>query len=199
MQVGRILLDGKPLKDLERKERAKQIAILPQSRAIPSLPAKTLVEHGRFSYQGFLRRKNREDEAAVEESMRFTNTLQYQWENVEELSGGERQRVFFARTLSQDSRIIILDEPTTFMDISYQSEFLQLVRKLKDRGKTILLILHNLTQALDISDRIAVMEKGRAVFYGTSEQCMASGILQQVFHVACKVFEDSGRIYPFFE
>ena len=109
MQVGRILLDGKPLKDLERKERAKQIAILPQSRAIPSLPAKTLVEHGRFSYQGFLRRKNREDEAAVEESMRFTNTLQYQWENVEELSGGERQRVFFARTLSQDSRIIILD------------------------------------------------------------------------------------------
>ena len=187
---GNIYFRDISLKDIDRKEKAKSIALLPQIRSISSITAKSLVEHGRFPYLGFLRKPTDEDKKIVDKSMEFTNTYDFRHTNIEELSGGERQRVFFAMTLSQGSELILLDEPTTYLDIYYQYEVLNLIKKLKIQGKTIILVLHDIAQAIAISDSIVLMNEGKIIAHDKPENLVNNHLIEDIFKVKCKILKD---------
>ena len=164
---GSIVLEGTDLSKISSKERAKLIAFFPQIRqVIPAIPVKVLVEHGRFPHLGFSRRKTKEDTDIVNKAMDFTGVTKYSDMYVNTLSGGVRQRVFFAMILAQDCDTIILDEPTTYLDIEGQRNFYNMILSLKKRGKTVLLVLHDISKALEISDKIVVMNNSEIVFDG---------------------------------
>jgi iron complex transport system ATP-binding protein len=171
------------------------------------------VEHGRFPYLGFARRKSKEDIAIVNQSMAFAHVDSYANQYVDTLSGGIRQRAFFAMTLAQDCDYVVLDEPTTYLDLRGQQDFLVMVKELKEQGKTIILILHDLGQALRISDRLVVMEPlsvpsdaqhmafagTKIAACGTPAECLRQHIIENVFHTRIKQFSDEDGIYYFFE
>lgn len=191
LKNGSILLDGTDISAMSSKERACHIAYLPQIRhIIPALPVKTLVEHGRFPHLGFARKKSQKDIDIVDKAMEFTNISQYATQYVDTLSGGIRQRVFFAMLLAQDCDTICLDEPTTYLDIKGQREFYNLILRLKEQGKTIILVLHDLSKALEISDKIVVMNNAQIEFDGTPAACLESHVLEDVFDTTIKTFKD---------
>lgn len=197
---GAIFLDGEDYLQLSLRERARRVSFLPQTRTvIPSIPARMLVEHGRFPYLGFSRKKTEKDVRIVEDAMNFTHTLPFAGQSVDTLSGGIRQRVFFAMTLAQDCEYIVLDEPTTYLDPNGQKEFLDMIRELKAQGKTIVLTLHDLNQALQVSDRLIVMKDRAIVTQDTPSKCLESSILEKVFDVTCKQFSDQDGTYYFFQ
>lgn len=197
---GKILLDDCDLLSLPGRQRAKLIAFLPQVRQIiPAIPAKTLVEHGRFPHLGFSRKKSQKDIDIVNSAMEFTGTAQYSDRYVDTLSGGIRQRVFFAMSLAQDCDILVLDEPTTYLDIESQRYFYDMLLELKKKGKTILLVIHDISKALSISDKIVVMNKGSIDFAGNPSMCVDSKIIEKTFHCTCKTFYDGKSSYYFFE
>lgn len=197
---GAIFLDGEDYLQLSLGERARRVSFLPQTRTvIPSIPARMLVEHGRFPYLGFSRKKTEKDVRIVEDAMNFTHTLPFAGQSVDTLSGGIRQRVFFAMTLAQDCEYIVLDEPTTYLDPNGQKEFLDMIRELKAQGKTIVLTLHDLNQALQVSDRLIVMKDRAIVAQDTPSKCLEIRILEKVFDVTCKQFSDQDGTYYFFQ
>lgn len=197
---GHIILNGKDYLSLPLKERARKLSFLPQVRTIiPSLPVKTLVEHGRFPHLGFSRKKTKEDIEIVEKSMEFANVSDLANQYVDTLSGGIRQRVFFAMTLAQDCDIIVLDEPTTYLDLHSQREFLDMLKILRTQGKTIILTLHDLNHAIRISDFLVVMDNRKIASYGTPSECLNQKIIEKVFHISSKCFKDKDGAYYFFE
>ena len=197
---GQIFLEHEDLLNIPLRERAKRIAFLPQVRTIiPTLPVRTLVEHGRFPHLGFSRRKTEKDREIVTRAMEFTHVETYADQYVDTLSGGIRQRVFLAMILAQDCDYIVLDEPTTYLDFIGQRNFLSLIRSLKENGKTVILILHDLNQALSLSDRLVVMQEQKVVAAGTPDTCIQSHILEEVFHASLKQFHDKDGTYYFFE
>lgn len=197
---GNIFLDGEDYLKLSPRERAQRLSFLPQVRTlIPSLPVRTLVEHGRFPYLGFSRKKTEEDARLVQAAMDFTHVSSYAGQSVDTLSGGMRQKVFFAMTLAQDCNTIVLDEPTTYLDPESQRDFLDMLKELRRQGKTIVLTLHDLNHALRISDRLAVMNGAEIAVFDSPEQCLESKIIEEVFRVRWKRFEDGEGVYYFFE
>ena len=196
---GQIFLEENDYLKLSPKERAQKVSFLPQVRTIlPALPVKTLVEHGRFPYLGFARRKNERDVAIVKDAMDFTHVSQYADQYVDTLSGGIRQRVFLAMVLAQDCEYIVLDEPTTYLDLEGQREFLELLDTLRSQGKTLILVLHDLNQALRISDSLIVIEHQKVIASTTPKECLQNHILENVFHTRIKQFKDEEGAYYFF-
>lgn len=197
--AGSVLLNGEEYLNLPVRERARRLSFLPQVRTvIPALPVKTLVEHGRFPHLGFSRRKSLEDVRLVEQAMKFTGTYDCRDMYVDTLSGGVRQRVFLAMVLAQNCDFIVLDEPTTFLDLESQRDFLNLLVALKTQGKTILLVLHDLSQAIRISDRLIVMRDRTIVAAGTPVECLQERVIEDVFHTRWKRFSDEEGDYDFF-
>ena len=221
---GSIVLEDTDLSKISSKERAKLIAFLPQIRqVIPAIPVKVLVEHGRFPHLGFSRRKTKEDTDIVNKAMDFTGVTKYSDMYVNTLSGGVRQRVFFAMVLAQDCDYIVLDEPTTYLDLTGQREFYAMIKELKKQGKTIILILHDLSQAVRISDTLVVMNRagsrsldeaahagtdsdvkatdfpGSIAMVGTPQECLQSHVIEDVFQTSWKRFTDEDGEYYFFE
>ena len=196
---GSILLDDLDYLAMPLKERARRLSFLPQVRTIiPALPVRTLVEHGRFPYLGFARKKSARDIEVVEEAMRFTHVDNYATQYCDTLSGGIRQRAFFAMTLAQDCNYVVLDEPTTYLDIKGQRQFMDMVLSLKEQGKTIILVLHDLAQALRISDTLVIMQDRKIAATGTPEECLGQHIIEDVFDVHLKSFSDDDGCYYFF-
>lgn len=196
---GEIYLDGQNYLRLPLRERARKIAFLPQIRTtIPAIPARMLVEHGRFPYLGFSRKKAHKDEQIVEQALSFTHTTPYADQSVDTLSGGIRQRVFFAMTLAQDCDYLVLDEPTTYLDPDGQRDLLSLIRELKAQGKTLILTLHDLNQAVSLADRLIIMDNRKIIAQDTPSGCLNSHILQDIFHVSHKQFQDQDGTYHFF-
>lgn len=196
---GEISLDNKALKAYTLNERAKCFAYLPQSRPVPHIYAKTLVGHGRYPYQGFLRSSTEHDRQIVTQVMMQTKTEEFAHHYVDELSGGQRQRVFFAMALAQSCDWLLLDEPTTYLDFTAQLEVIELIKELKAQGKTILLTLHDLSMALQIADELIVMNKGKIEAQGNVDDILASQLLEKVFHIRIRLFEEKGKKYPFIE
>lgn len=196
---GTILLDGCDFLQLSYNERAKQVSFLPQVRQIiPTLCVHTLVEHGRFPYLGFARKKQQIDIDIVNQVMDFTQTTPYSDMNTDTLSGGIRQQVFFAMNLAQTCDTIVLDEPTTYLDINRQRKFYEDINQLKRQGKTILLVLHDLAQAVRIADNLIVMDNRKIAAQGKSDVLLKQHIIENVFHVKCKHFTDEeGEYYLF--
>ena len=197
---GEILLENQDFLQFPLKERARKISFLPQVRSIiPAIPARMLVEHGRFPYLGFSRKKTEEDKRIVEHALCFTQTMPYADQSTDTLSGGIRQRIFFAMTLAQDCDYLVLDEPTTYLDPDGQKDILSLIQDLKTQGKTIIVTLHDLSQAIRIADRLVIMNDRKIIAQAAPEECLKCHIIQDVFHVSCKQFQDEEGTYYFFQ
>ena len=193
---GKILLDGEDYLSFDPKKRGRILSFLPQVRnTIPSISTGLLVSHGRFPYLGFARSMSARDKEAVEKAMEVSDVKKYEKIPVDVLSGGVRQRSFFALSLAQECEYMIADEPTTFLDIQGQRRILGLYRKLRDEGKTVVLVLHDILSALNISDEIVVMNDRNIVFKGTPADILESGIIEKVFGVRIKSFSDPEGVY----
>ncbi|GFI22538.1 Fe(3+) dicitrate transport ATP-binding protein FecE [Lachnospiraceae bacterium] len=196
---GSVFLDGADYFAMPLRERARKLSFLPQVRTIiPALPVKTLVEHGRFPHLGFARRKTNKDKTIVETAMNFTQITPYANQYADTLSGGIRQRAFFSMTLAQDCNYIVLDEPTTYLDLNAQRSFMEMILQLKAQGKTIILVLHDIGQALRISDTLVIMQDRKIAAIGTPKVCLKQHIIETVFNVQLKKFSDEDGSYYFF-
>ena len=181
--AGEIRIDGRPVHSYSRKAFARTAAFLPQVRTVPSITVGALVAHGRFPYLGLSRQMRASDKAAVRGAMEITGVAAWKDRDLRALSGGERQRVYIAMALAQDTKVIFLDEPTTYLDLRHQFELLEMLAQLKERDKTILLVLHELAHALRYSDRGVLMQDGRMAAQGTPETVLKGGKLDEVFGI----------------
>lgn len=182
--MGEILYNGCNIALMPPKERARLIAVLPQTLALPHITAAELAAFGRNPYVDIGRRLTAADRRTVEQAMSQTGVTNLHARFVDELSGGERQKAYLAMTLAQDTRLIVLDEPTTYMDMDYERSFLDGLERLKmERKKTLLVVMHNINQALRYADRVIVLDCGRMAFAGDVRDCVDSGVLEKVFHV----------------
>lgn len=180
---GEILLDGKPLTDYTLRQAAQKIAYLPQSRAVPSITGRRMVLHGRFPYLSYPRRYRREDYAAVDWALELSDALELADRPLPELSGGQRQKVYLAMALAQETETILMDEPTTYLDIRHQLEVLALTRRLAESGRAVVLALHDLCLALSMADQIAVLDEGCLLALGTPEEIYQSRLLERVMGI----------------
>lgn len=196
LQEGDILLEGKSVSGYGRREFARTASFMPQVRDVPSITVRGLVSHGRFPYLGLSRQMGREDREAVERAMEDTGVAGWAERNLRELSGGERQRVYLAMALAQGTDAVFLDEPTTYLDLGCQFEVLELVRMLNARGKTVVMVLHDLAHALRYSDRVALMERGRLVLCASPGEMFESGKIDEVFGVQSRRAEGEYCFIP---
>ena len=191
----RIEILKKRLTEYNRKELARTISMLPQSRNIPNINVERLVEHGRFPYLDLSRKLRSTDRDIIVSSLKSMKLYDMKDKVLPELSGGERQRTYLALTLAQDTPIVFLDEPTTYLDVNRQYELMNTIQELNTiHHKTIVMVLHDLTLALKYSDRIAVMQAGRIVFCGTPLELTSSHITETVFGVQCLPLDIDGSI-----
>jgi len=191
--AGEALLDGENLLTMPRRQRALHLAYLPQSRPVPQLRAGLLIEHGRFPHEGFSKRLDENGRKAIEIAMEQTNTGHLAYRYLPELSGGERQRIYLAAALAQETEILLLDEPTTFLDLRHQLELLSLCRQLARQGKTVILVLHDLQQAFTFADTVCVMDKGRAALCAPARELLGDPRLEEIF--GCKILPAEDGIY----
>jgi iron complex transport system ATP-binding protein len=187
-----VVLNGQDIWKLPTKELAKQLGILPQGPTAPEgLTVHELVAQGRYPHQSWLQQWSSEDERITYEAMQITNITAFADRPVDTLSGGQRQRAWIAMTLAQDSDMILLDEPTTFLDLAYQIEVLELLRDLNvERGKTIVMVLHDLNHACRYADRLVAVCDGRIFAEGTPDQIVTEALVREVFKVECRVIDD---------
>lgn len=189
---GWVSLESKDVIHYKPKEFAKKLAIVYQQNEVPKdLTIEKLVRFGRLPYHTMMKRNDEEDAKAIEWALACTNLLDKRNHNLEALSGGERQRVWIAMALAQQSEILCLDEPTTYLDIYYQIELLELVKTLnKEHGLTIVMVLHEINQAIRYSDHIIMMNAGKIVVEGAPREVITKEIIQDVYNVKVIFNED---------
>lgn len=189
---GAVYLDGKPIHTMPTRDVATVLGVLPQSPIAPdAIVVADLVGRGRYPHQGWFRRWTPEDDAAVAEALRATDTFELADRPVDELSGGQRQRVWIAMALAQQTDLLLLDEPTTFLDINHQVEVLDLLTDLvRNNGRTVVVVLHDLNLACRYADHIVAMKAGRLVAEGRPAEVMTEAIVADVFGMASRVVID---------
>ncbi|MEJ5928242.1 ABC transporter ATP-binding protein [Corynebacterium sp. H128] len=191
-EQGSVLLDGADIHTLPTKELAKHIGLLPQGPVAPDgVRVVDLVSRGRYPHQRLFSPWRAEDEEAVARAMALTGTTELSGRFVDELSGGQRQRVWLAVALAQDTDILLLDEPTTYLDVKHQIEVLDLCMKLnRDQGTTMVAVLHDLNQAARYADTIIAMKDGEIVAMGAPHEVITEATVQSIFDVAARVIDD---------
>ena len=189
---GAVYLDGKPIHQMSTREVATILGVLPQSPIAPdAIVVADLVGRGRYPHQGWFRRWTPEDDAAVAEALRATDTLDIADRPVDELSGGQRQRVWIAMALAQETGLLLLDEPTTFLDIAHQVEVLDLLTDLtRHQGRTIVAVLHDLNLACRYADNLVAMKDGRIVAEGAPRDVVTSELVDDVFGLTARIVTD---------
>ena len=194
---GHVLLDGKQVHRTPAKELARTLGLLPQSPIAPEgITVADLVGRGRNPHQGIFSRWSRQDDEAVAAALEATGSLELADRAVDELSGGQRQRVWIAMALAQQTDLLLLDEPTTFLDVAHQVEVLDLLVDLnRDRGTTIVMVLHDLNLAARYADHLVALAGGRVHCCGTPEEVLTSAMVRAVFGLDSEVIPDpvSGR------
>jgi len=183
---GQILIDGRDAAQQKQKEIAKKISYLAQNRSIPNISAERMVLHGRFPYLSYPRHYGKEDYRIVREALQAVDAEEIAGCSMENLSGGQRQRVYIAMTLAQCTDTVLLDEPTTFLDVRHQLELMKLAGNLAQAGKAVVTVLHDIALAMKLSDRIGIMEAGRLLIVGTPDEVWRNGAIDRVFGVALK-------------
>ena len=191
---GAVRLDGRPLDHYGRREFARKVAFLPQSRPVPGITVGALAAHGRFPHLGLSRQMTARDRQAVADALRQAGAAELAGRDLRTLSGGQRQRAYLAMALAQQGDVLLLDEPTAGLDIAAQLEFLALCRTLADAGRTMVLVLHDVPQALRYAGHMILMQGGRLFAEGTPDAVFASRAAEQVFGVAFRRAED-GNYY----
>ncbi|MFE7135204.1 ABC transporter ATP-binding protein [Streptomyces sp. NPDC057638] len=189
---GAVLLDGAELSRMPTKQIARAIGLLPQSPSAPeAITVADLVSRGRQPHQAWWRQWSEEDERAVTDAMERTDVRALADRNVDELSGGQRQRVWIAMALAQETDVLLLDEPTTFLDIAHQVEVLDLVRQLNhERGRTVVAVLHDLNQAARYADHLVAMKAGRIVAEGPPGEVVTAELVREVFGLESVIVPD---------
>ncbi|MFG2089094.1 MULTISPECIES: ABC transporter ATP-binding protein [unclassified Spirillospora] len=188
---GTVLLDGEPIGALPAKRLARRLGLLPQSPLTPEgITVGDLVARGRYPYQGLLRQWSREDEAAVEDAMAAVGVTDLADRVVDELSGGQRQRAWLALVLAQQTGIMLLDEPTTFLDIAHQIEVLDLCARLHDEGRTLVAVLHDLNHACRYATHLIAMRGGEVLAEGPPTEIVTAELVERVFGLPCRVIPD---------
>lgn len=195
--AGQVTLDGRSIRQIPTRELARRLGLLPQSPIAPDgITVADLVSHGRHPHQGSFSRWTKADDIAVADALEATQTADLAQRDVDALSGGQRQRVWIAMALAQETDILLLDEPTTFLDIAHQVEVLDLLIDLnRRRGTTIVMVLHDLNLAARYADHLVAMRLGQIHIAGTPESVLTEDTVEQVFGVSCRVMTDptSGR------
>ncbi|WP_030921405.1 ABC transporter ATP-binding protein [Streptosporangium amethystogenes] len=190
-RAGAVHLDGSVITSLPSKEVARRLGLLPQSSIVPDgITVADLVGRGRYPHQRMMRQWSREDEAAVAAAMESTDVTELADRCVDELSGGQRQRVWLAMALAQETPILLLDEPTTFLDIAHQIEVLDLCADLHEQGRTLVAVLHDLNQACRYATHLIVMRDGRIVAEGDPSTIVTTDLVREVFELRCEIIED---------
>ncbi|MGX4586165.1 ABC transporter ATP-binding protein [Paenibacillus chitinolyticus] len=191
-QSGSILLDGELISKENTKVLARKMAILPQSpESANGLTVGELVSYGRFPYQTGFGRLSKKDYEVIDWALEVTGTSEFKYRPVDALSGGQRQRVWIAMALAQETDIIFLDEPTTYLDMAHQLEVLELLKKLNlEQGRTIVMVLHDLNQAARFADYIIALKDGEVVKAGNCEEVISHGVLKQVFQIDAEIGRD---------
>lgn len=198
--TGRIVCQDRDIRLMTQQERARAVSILPQVLPSPGVTVEELVGFGRTPYLGWNQKLSPQDREQVERAMAFVQIEDMKEHLVSTLSGGERQRAFLAMVLAQDTRLMVLDEPTTYMDVAYQGRFMQLIHKLKGEWKkTLLVVMHDLSLALKYADYVVILEGGKVYFDGSVEECLSSPALEEVFGVAKQLFARDGKQYVIFD
>ena len=198
-EEGELRLGGQLAGNLSQKEFARWVALLPQNRAVPEITVGSLVLHGRFPYLGYPRRYSAKDREIAKQAMERIGIGHLENQLVSRLSGGQRQKVYLAMAMAQDTPFLLLDEPTTFLDIGYQLELTQLARELAQQGKGVVMVLHDLNLALTCADQVAVLEHGKLACVGTAEQVATGEVLSQVFQVKPhRVMLEDGQVQYLF-
>ncbi|AZB41074.1 ABC transporter ATP-binding protein [Bacillus sp. FJAT-42376] len=195
---GSVLLDGKEISKENTKILAKKMAILPQTpEAAAGLTVGELVSYGRFPYQKGFGRLTSKDLDVIEWACEVTGIADYKYRPVDSLSGGQRQRVWIAMALAQETEIIFLDEPTTYLDMAHQLEVLELLQSLnREQGRTIVMVLHDLNQAARFADYMIAMKNGKLVKAGTPEDMMTPDTLRDVFQIDAVIGRDPNTHKP---
>jgi iron complex transport system ATP-binding protein len=197
--AGHVSLDGKQIHKMPPKQLARVLGLLPQSPIVPEgITVADLVGRGRYPHQTFLSGWTKKDYEAVAEAMEIMNITEFADRNIDELSGGQRQRVWIAMALAQQTDILFLDEPTTYLDITYQVEILDLLTDLnRKRGTTIVMVLHDINLSARYADYIFALEKGKLVTEGPPSKVITSKLIEEIFGLHSTVIKDpvSGTPY----
>jgi len=191
-QAGRVTLDGRDIAGLPSRQVATVVGLLPQQPIAPEgIGVADLVGRGRYPHQGWFRQWSSTDDAIVAAAMAATDTLELAPRRMEELSGGQRQRVWIAMALAQKPDILLLDEPTTFLDVTHQIEVLDLLHELNhEQGTTVVMVLHDLNLAARYADRLVVMRRGRIVAEGSPADVLTEQVVQEAFGLTARIIAD---------
>lgn len=186
------------LSSMAPRERARRISFLPQNRSIPELTAEKLILHGRFPYLSYPRHYKDSDWSAARDAISQLGIQDLSHRSLPTLSGGERQKVYLAMLLAQQTPVLLMDEPTSFLDISHKFEIVSIGRSLAQQGKTVVMVLHDLDLALTYADHIVLMQDGAIAGQGSPEQICQDKILEQVFQICIeRVNTNHGHHYCF--
>lgn len=196
LQRGEIILDGQPLQKLSRNEIARKIAYLSQGRNTPDMTLGQLVLHGRFPHLTYPRRYTAPDYEIATAAMAQLGIEDLAHKSLSSLSGGMRQKAYIAMALAQDTEFMLLDEPTTYLDIAHQLELMRTLRKLADRGKGILAVMHDMQLAFTFSDRIILLHEGNVAACGTPKEICSQNLIEKILGVGLECSED-GKTYGY--
>jgi iron complex transport system ATP-binding protein len=190
--AGAALLDGRAIHELNTREVARTLGLLPQTPVVPEgVTVVDLVARGRHPHQGAFRRWSPDDESAVAEALALTDTLDLAGRHVDELSGGQRQRVWLAMTLAQGTDLLLLDEPTTYLDLAHQIEVLDLLADLnRSRGTTVVMVLHDLGLAARYADHLVAVRDGQVHAQGAPADVVTEALVRDVFDLESRVVTD---------
>ena len=180
---GDILIRGDSIRKMQPKQLAKAVAYLAQNKKAPDISVMKMVLHGRFAHLGYPRKYTKKDIEIAEKAIRWAGLEEQKELLVSKLSGGMQQKVYLAMALAQDTEMILLDEPTTYLDISHQFLLMDMVKTLAKEGKTVVMVLHDLSQAMEVADEIVVMKEGNVISKGTPEKIYADQSLEKAFGV----------------
>lgn len=192
---GEILLNGQPLSVIPEKERARHLSYMPQSRIAPDISVRHLVIHGRYPHLKWGQSLRREDREIVQAAIERVKLGALVNRPVSRLSGGERQRAYLAMMLAQQTAVMLLDEPTAYLDLSSQFALMELLRALCREGRSVILVLHELSLALEYTDSLLLMERGRLVAAGSPEEVYRTGQIQRVFSIDVRRTSDNKYLF----
>ncbi len=189
--AGQVVLDGKAITSYKAKEVARRLGLLPQTSIAPDgITVADLVARGRYPHQKLLRQWSREDEGAVVRALAATQVTPLSARPVDELSGGQRQRVWVSMVLAQETELLLLDEPTTFLDIAHQIELLELFGDLNREGRTLVAVLHDLNHACRYATHLVAMKDGAVVAQGAPGEIVTAELVEEVFGLRCTIIDD---------
>lgn len=194
---GDILIDGKQNRDYKRMERAGRVAYLPQILTNVNISVETLAEHGRYPHHGNMRQMTGHDRDVVAHALESVGLLEYRTRSLQELSGGERQRAYLAMVIAQDTGMILLDEPATYMDISHQHMFYEILKQLAKEGRGIVIASHDLPQSFTYSDEICMVHDGFVTGGVSPDAAIGAEWLPKVFGVGIRGMQEKDALYPY--